>query len=233
MTEASPCFYVGLQGSYKSFEVALFQNEMLVQTISGDGVQASSQLLVFFQKLLQDNKKKFSDLQFIAVDHGPGAFTSLRVIIATVNALAFETGVALVGVDGLDALAQETVSLIPNKREPKNLVLVSLLNAYNNEVYFAVRDQKGYKKIDVLLAELKRKFTDKKFLFTGNGATLHKKLIFDVFGDRVVEPYVPLPFCSAQQVGIMGFMSWKEKKNIFSELKPLYLKAQTFAVRSP
>ncbi|MBU1008061.1 tRNA (adenosine(37)-N6)-threonylcarbamoyltransferase complex dimerization subunit type 1 TsaB [Candidatus Dependentiae bacterium] len=223
--------YVGLQGSYKSFEIALFQDKICLQTVSGDGVQASSQFLVFFQKLLQKNKKKLSDLQFIAVDQGPGAFTSLRVIIATVNALAFETGVSLVGVDGLDALAQETCDLVKKAiREPNKVVLVSLLNAYNNEVYYSICDNKGYKKIDCLIDELEH-MKASRFLFTGNGASLHKELIFEILGDRIVNPYVPLSFCSAKQVGIMGFLFWEEKKNIYSELKPLYLKTQTFAVR--
>jgi len=252
VTSVEPsCVYVGVQGSYKSFEMALFENGLCLQVIDGaaDKVRASSQFLLFFQKLLINSQKKFSDIQFLAVDQGPGAFTSLRVIIASVNALAFNTGLSLVGVDGLDALAQETFFLILKKQREqivKNLVLVSLLNAYNNDVYYAVHTieysenlgarfllavPKTYKKIDSFLEELSQQFPDHTFLFTGNGAILHKELIYNILDDRVIKPFSPVLVASAQTIGDMGFLYWKNNQNISSQLTPLYLKAQTFAVR--
>jgi tRNA threonylcarbamoyladenosine biosynthesis protein TsaB len=45
------------------------------------------------------------DVQLLAVGLGPGAFTGLRVGLATMQGLAFATAVPIVGVSGLDALA--------------------------------------------------------------------------------------------------------------------------------
>jgi tRNA threonylcarbamoyladenosine biosynthesis protein TsaB len=45
------------------------------------------------------------DVHLLAVGLGPGAFTGLRVGLATMQGLAFATGVPIVGVSGLDALA--------------------------------------------------------------------------------------------------------------------------------
>jgi tRNA threonylcarbamoyl adenosine modification protein YeaZ len=189
------------------------------------------------EKILKTQKKNFSALSFLAVEQGPGAFASLRIIIATVNGLAFSKKIKLVGVDGLDAVAHETFTSVPFE----NGMLVSLLNAYNNEVYYAIYDleekklnlscPKGYKKIDLLLDDLEKSKKDKKILFTGNGFSLHKDLILEKFGDRIIKIDSVLQTASAKQIGKMAFEQWKRNENVSYELSPLYLKIQTYAVK--
>lgn len=232
--------YVGVQGSYKSFEIALFEDDKKLIASKGEGIQASSRFIEFFEQTLQKHNKSLHDLSFIAVDQGPGAFTSLRVIISTINGFAFSTNVKLVGVDGLDALANEAFS--STKKSSEKQLFVSLLNAYNNEVYYGLYQHgeqglevvapKGYKKIDALLQELLT-YNDHAITFAGNGIDLHKDLIDKTLDESstITVTYIQKPFCSAEQVGVMGLELWKQEKNIVSELKPLYLKAQTFAVR--
>ena len=98
-------------------------------------------------------------LAFLAVNQGPGAFTSLRVIIASINGLALgDAQKRLIGVDGLDALAQEAHQ---KYIKDQNALLVPLLNAYNSEVYYGVYESaganvkpvapKGYKKKEIFL----------------------------------------------------------------------------------
>lgn len=230
----TPLIHLGIQGSYKSFEIALFEGGNYLDSFMGDKIQASSHFILSIDQVLKKNKKNFGDIAFIAVDQGPGAFTSLRVIISTVNALAFDTPVKLIGVDGLDALASQTLDAV----DAQNIFLVALLNAYNNEVYYGVHEvgeqkklklhmPKGYKKIDELLAQLEKLAQEKNynFLFTGNGSVLHKDLIFEKFKDRLVEPFGLLSVCSARKIGEMGFEQWGGEVNICSELQPLYLKA--------
>lgn len=234
--------FAGIQGSYKSFEIALFQGENLLDVRVQDRESASSNFLLFFQAMLNDNKVSFEDLSFLAVDQGPGAFTSLRVLISTVNGLTFDTNLKLVGVDGLDALAQETfMSLDRAHLGEQPVVLLSLLNAYNNEVYYgvhAVREDglkglmpKGYKKIDLLLDELLLQYKHHKFVITGNAVQFYQSVIEAKLGDLLIEPFGLLSVCSAKQVGLMGLDQWKRGVNVCSELFPLYLKSQTFAVR--
>ena len=149
--------YLGVEGSYKLFEIALFESEKLIQVVSGDKSSASSSFILSLHKILKDNKKKFEDLQFIAVDQGPGAFTSLRVIISTINALAFKATPSLergevsvpllVGIDGLDALAYETYDLLNEKKifqnyndihasSQTNFFIVSLLSTIVRTTFF-------------------------------------------------------------------------------------------------
>ena len=55
--------------------------------------------------LLAEDGAMLEDVQLLAVGLGPGAFTGLRVGLATMQGLAFATATPIVGVSGLDALA--------------------------------------------------------------------------------------------------------------------------------
>ena len=55
--------------------------------------------------LLSEGGIKLEDLDLLAIAHGPGSFTGLRIGVATWKGLAFSTGLPLVGVPTLDAMA--------------------------------------------------------------------------------------------------------------------------------
>lgn len=225
--------YASVQGSYKDFEIALFEKGKCLGLIKGDRVQASSRFLIFFQELLDRFGKSLEDVDFIAVNQGPGAFTSLRVIISSLNAIAFNSRVSLIGVDGIDALAVETFK----KEKTSGKRIVSLLNAYNNEVFYGVYSSngsvelisdKGYKNIKMLLEHLSDNFYDKPIIFTGNGSILHKDLIIETIGEC---EFAGIETCSAKTVGEIGFSSFESGAKGEKYLKPLYLKKQTFAIK--
>ena len=58
-------------------------------THTAHAVRASAQLLPLIDQLLVQHECELSDLDFIALDQGPGAFTSLRVVLTTINGIAF------------------------------------------------------------------------------------------------------------------------------------------------
>jgi tRNA threonylcarbamoyladenosine biosynthesis protein TsaB len=237
--------FLSIQGSYTDLEIALFQNSLCKSQIKETNQKASSLLIPYIEKILKENSLTISDLNFISADQGPGAFTSLRVTISTINGLGFAKKIPLIGIDGLDALAQETLHNFFQKNQKENPeILISLLNAYNNDVYFAINRiinnqkleltslcdcAKGYKKIDLLLDEIKKKFRDEKILFTGNGVQAHKDLIQENLGNSAI--FFPLQTCSTNQIAKMALEFWNKKENLRTKLYPLYLKAQIFAVR--
>jgi tRNA threonylcarbamoyl adenosine modification protein YeaZ len=63
-----------------------------------------SHLLPTIQGLVRDRRLALTDLGGIVVGRGPGAFTGLRVGLATAKVLAHELGIPLVGVLTSDAL---------------------------------------------------------------------------------------------------------------------------------
>lgn len=232
--------FASISGSYQDFEIALFKNDLCFAHHTEKQHKASSHFSLIFQKLFDSHKLSLTGLKFIALDQGPGAFTSLRVTITFANALAYAYNIPLIGIDGLDALAQETYATLPTPTSDQPQLLISLLNAYNNEVYYALHEitnsslqlvgAKGYKKIDVLLAEIAKVFLNYQLIFTGNGTLLHQDTITQTFEHALF----PKPFTaqsSAKQVGIMGWQHWQDQENISSELFPLYLKTQKFVVK--
>ena len=231
--------FISLQGSYSSLELSLFIGSNCIEKIKENNLRASSLLIPKINDLLQNNSLELKDLDFIAVDQGPGAFTSLRVVITIVNALSFAKKIPLIGIDGLDALYNQALE----KTDSKNIVVI--LNAYNNDVYFAVNKnsekhtgvetfnvgvlEKGYKKIDKLLLELKEQYKDSRIVFAGNACKQHENLI----SKDLNYSFINLETASSEQIAKMALERWNSSNKGFSyKLKPLYLKSQSFKISS-
>lgn len=231
--------FISIEGSYTNLELALFKNKNRIQKADQNNLKASSCLLPTLSSLLSKNSITLNDISFIAVNQGPGAFISLRVIIATVNGISFATEIPLIGIDGLDALTLQTLNSFDCHQSHKPTMLVSLLNAYANDVYYSINyispfkkiQSNGCKKIDDLLEEIKEKFKDQTILFTGNGTKLHKKLIKEKLNEKVIIPDDLIETPSVEQIGLMALEKREQEKSEIFKLFPLYLKSQTFAVR--
>lgn len=83
-----------------SFRVAIIDKGMVVKDKTIASVRAHSEkLLKTVNSLLVQSKKSIKDIVGIAVVVGPGSFTSLRVGIATANALSYALAIPVVGVE--------------------------------------------------------------------------------------------------------------------------------------
>jgi len=116
---------------------------VVAERFSLDGPAHSRLLLPFVHELLTEAELGWDDVDTIAVGLGPGAFTGLRIGIATARALAQAgEGVGLAGVPTLSALALG-LARTP-EAEPARL-LVPLIDGRRHEVFAAVfaRDDGG------------------------------------------------------------------------------------------
>ena len=210
--------YLAIQHTYNQVQMALCTGQSLRAPISLDKTIASRECIPALEKLLEDNKISLSDLDFIAVNQGPGPFTTLRVVISTVNGLAFARKIPLIGVNGLEAFAQEF------SETPK----VILLNAFGGDVYYLVDAHgirsSGVAPINTILTDILQKIPHKPILFLGNGVSLHSTLISATFGDHAHIPN-PLPeTVSLATIAQQGFAQWNKQENISYQLQPLYYK---------
>lgn len=226
--------FISLQGSYKQLQIALYYGKTCIDTVLEESSRASSMLIPHIQNILSKHQYALTDLSFIAVDAGPGAFTSLRVMIATVNALAYATKVPLIGIDGLDALAYQTKQQAP---VVSGLYCV-LLNAFNQEVFFGVYNQnlepvlaKGYKNIDELLGLISQLDLKDPLIFSGNGTTLFKQKIEAQFGARA--QFVVIEVAGVEVIGSMALGLWsKGIEEPCYKITPKYMKLQSYAVKT-
>ena len=232
-------FFVSIQGSYAPVQIALFDHDTCLEVITKDDTKASSHLIPYIDQLLTTHRVAREDLSFIAVDKGPGAFTSLRVTIATVNGIAFSHKIPLIGISGLDALAYEIYSR--NQQLPVTHIAI-LLNAYNNDVYFGLYEidheqieliphQEGCDNISLVLQELQERLADHTILFAGNGVALHQERIQERFGTSAHFDTSHQATSSAHGVGIIAYHHWQTGGEKTYIIQPHYLKTQAFAIK--
>lgn len=218
--------FLSIQNTYNTLELGYFKDGQLVDWISEDKIYASRNCVPFIQELLVRNNSSIANLAFIAVNQGPGPFTTLRVVISTVNGLSFASGIPLIGVDALDALLTEYQHL-------EYPITIALLNAFNNDVYFGIQNgdaefEKGYKNITQFLNAVVEKFPTQIIRFIGNGTALHAQAITAAFGNRAHIPEVIPQSCTIQQIGLLGLEQWQQQNKGHTELQPLYLKTISF-----
>ncbi len=75
-----------------------------------------------------------SQLDAIACSHGPGAFTGVRLAVATVQGLALGLGIPVIGVSTLHALARPAMSRLDGLGDERHGVLAAI-DARMGEVY--------------------------------------------------------------------------------------------------
>ncbi len=95
------------------------------------------QLLPLTQELLADSSMKLSDIDRIAVGHGPGSFTGLRIGLATAKGICLATSLPLYSVSSLAALAK-TYS---NSPEATPNILITTADARRGEIFAGYFEQ--------------------------------------------------------------------------------------------
>lgn len=109
--------------------VALLEGEQVLAEQSWRAVSNhTTQLLPAVQQVLQAGARTAGDLGAVAVATGPGAFSGLRVGIATAKSLAWARTIPCLGIGSLDALAATA------QRAPR---VLAILDAGRGEWYWA------------------------------------------------------------------------------------------------
>jgi tRNA threonylcarbamoyladenosine biosynthesis protein TsaB len=201
--------------------MALFINNKLQDAVHEDKRHTSKLFIPLLNQLLTRNNITLTSLSFCAVNCGPGPFSTLRSIIASVNGLHCATNIPLIGIDGLDAIFLEFYN-------PTYEHTIVLLNAFNNEIYYLIADgnhilNKGYQKIDTFLEQIKHTYPG-PINFIGNGISLHQDLINNVLGNNAVIADTIPEFCSIETIAHMGLQAFKHNNYTTDYLMPLHLK---------
>jgi len=120
---------LGVETSGKTGGLALFQEKLLIE-INFQAQQSYSQTLFqFLPLLLEKTQLSMQDIQFIAIDIGPGSFTGLRIGLSAVKAFSLVYDYPLIPVSSLEVLAYNFFGT--------NIPIVSLIDAYTQEIFFA------------------------------------------------------------------------------------------------
>jgi len=213
---------LALESSAKAASAALFEDgKFLGQTIQTDGLTHSRTLMPMAEFLLKNTEHTVKDLGLVAVAHGPGSFTGLRIGMAAAKGLAWGLQIPAVGVSTLEAMAF-------GGPDAEGSMLCCAMDARRNQVYNALFEVRGGKPVRlcpdraISVAELEPELISykKPWILLGDGAELcyntldKKKLAFQLAPE-------PLRIQSARGVGLaaVGIPS-----GTADDLLPVYLR---------
>lgn len=131
---------LALESADQACSVALWLDGDIQQRFEVAPRRQTLLMLPWVKAMLADAGLSLSQLDGLALGHGPGAFTGVRVATSVAQGLAFSADLPLVGVSTLAALAQGV-----NARVPGADALLPVLDARMQEVYLGAyeRDADG------------------------------------------------------------------------------------------
>ena len=131
---------LNIETSTNTCSVALAQNGELLSYKEEHNIQSHASLItVFIDEVLQNAKKKASELDAVAVSIGPGSYTGLRIGLSCAKGLCYALNIPLITIDSLESLAQGMIS----EKYDANALYLPLIDARRNEVYYAIFNAKG------------------------------------------------------------------------------------------
>ena len=140
--------------SSKNFNVIIFENEKIIDTIFIENIITHSKILnETVKKLLDKNNIKINDIDYFSVSVGPGSYTGIRVGLAYTLGLCEAFDKKIITVNLLDTMKYyfENLDIYKEKK------CFPMINANNNNVYTILENE--YIKINI------DKFIEKSSLY--------------------------------------------------------------------
>lgn len=217
---------LAFQGSYSKTQVCIVQGESVLDSVEILGTRSSSELVPSLKTMLEARKLRLSDFDFFSVNFGPGAFTSLRVVVVTVNALSFASGIKILPVCGLMALRERALPLAHTFDFD---FMVCMLNAYGGQAFVSIFNRtgdlvQGLDSVCLNLSDLpamaKKSFGSQKILMVGNGA----KAFTAENPELIYDPTLALLEPDAQSVAKIALKLFKGGTALHAKIIPNYIK---------
>jgi tRNA threonylcarbamoyladenosine biosynthesis protein TsaB len=189
---------LGIETSTTQGGVAIINGDrLLCECVLNVEITHSERLLPAIDRALADARISLESLGGIAAAIGPGSFTGLRIGLSTVKGLAYATGVPVVGVPTLEALAWN----LPAARWQ----VCAVLDARKQEVYAALfrHEPEGLVRVmedTALTPEALCGLIRKPTLFVGDGLAAYGALFRARLGERLLIP--PLSHRGARPAGV-------------------------------
>ena len=128
---------IALDASTEQCAVALGDGAVWRERVEPAGQRHSELLLPMVQELLAQEGLTLSDVEGIAFGAGPGSFTGLRIACGVAQGLGLGTGLPIVGVPTLEAMAESARLRFGATR------VIAALDARMHEAYLAAYEHDG------------------------------------------------------------------------------------------
>lgn len=125
-------YILNIETSTKNCSVTIARNGETVSCneIAEEGYSHAERLHVFIEASLKEAGITYKDLFAIAVSHGPGSYTGLRIGVSAAKGLCYALGIPLIAVDTLKILAAQAPLC--------DGLIIPMIDARRMEVYSAI-----------------------------------------------------------------------------------------------
>jgi tRNA threonylcarbamoyladenosine biosynthesis protein TsaB len=144
----------------------------------------ASELSVFIEQILKEERISASSLDAVSVSKGPGSYTGLRIGVSMAKGICFAAGVPLIAISTLQAMAYKVIDIYNSGRfkDHHQAWFCAMTDARRMEVYLAVYDfQKNQVRNTASEVINKNSFIDilsgRNVLFFGPGSEKCKNMI--------------------------------------------------------
>jgi tRNA threonylcarbamoyladenosine biosynthesis protein TsaB len=213
---------LALESSAKAASAAVFADDKLLGlSVQNGGLTHSRTLLPMAESLLKNMDKTVQDVELVAVAHGPGSFTGLRIGMAEAKGLCWALEIPVVGVSTLEAMAYGGPTM-------EGAMLCCAMDARRGQVYNALFTVEGGKPQRltpdraISVAELEGELVSykKPWILLGDGAVLcYNSLNREALTVQLAPE--PLRVQSARGVGLAALEAQPQPVD---SLLPVYLR---------
>lgn len=120
--------------------VAILEDNKIIKEMHNKSEKEHSETLMpMIDDILNSSNLTLEDINLIACSKGPGSFTGIRIGLATIKAFADSKEIPVMGINSLEALGFCGVI------KKGNGEYISIIDAKNNNVYFAIYKMKNNK----------------------------------------------------------------------------------------
>ena len=222
MTQAPSMLILALDTTTRGGSVAVTNDDQLLALVPGDDTRTHAERLPGeIAAALERAGVSRSAVDVLAVATGPGAFTGLRIGLATIQGLAMALGRPVAGISALDALAWQLRAEVAD-------FIVPWMDAQRGEVFAALYPtlpadplrqgaQPFTSEPATLLDQWREQLDGRSAIFTGDAVTRDQPLLTR-WSSRLPEPLAPAIAALARQAALAG------RTGLPHVLEPIYVR---------
>lgn len=136
-------YILNIETATKNCSVSLANDgtTLISKEIAEAGYSHAEKLHVFIEEIVKEAGIDFKVLKAIAVSKGPGSYTGLRIGVSAAKGFCYALNIPLISID--------TLTILANKINVENGLIIPMIDARRMEVYSAVFDSNKNKISDV------------------------------------------------------------------------------------
>lgn len=210
---------LALDTSTEHCSVALWRDGAVDSRDAAAGQTHSQLLLPMVDELLRRHALALKDLDGIAFGRGPGTFTGLRIACGVTQGLAFGSGLPVVGVCTLLALAEVA----------RSERVVCCLDARMGEIYHAAyartgEDWRTVHEASLCVPEAAPLLPKGMWMACGGGFSAHEAALNKRYAGRLSEVRADV-YPHAREIAALGVREFEQGKGVAAEQAlPVYIR---------